>query len=344
MVNKPRSDERSPSPDRDEEFDLAAFQASLDSSVNAAKLLVDGWIPQEFGQGSGIASSVQSLKERARPPRMGLGAQPAAIHKQQAEDRKLKERLLGKGRNGTFGDEGSTVKAVDASKSGDDASGSDSDDEDSRSRVISKGKGKAKATAVDPLSTGSNGVKHAANNPFVTTTKKTKIAAASPSATPRKASTNAPPLFNDPSPSKPTSAAPESTSAAPTSSSSTRTIAPVSFYSKSTDKSEPAGTLSKNQRKKLRKQEREQENKNRLIGESRAEEEAERKKASKRPRDENGDDEDVEMGPPDAEAVEPVSNPSTGDATGADPKKKKKKRKGKGKGGDSTLAQPLLNL
>jgi len=81
MVNKPTKqpkkvlrDSRSPSP----EFDPQAFQASLDESVNAARELVNSWIPQDFGGGSNSAngfggpsgsSSVQSLKDKARPPR-----------------------------------------------------------------------------------------------------------------------------------------------------------------------------------------------------------------------------------------------------------------------------------
>ena len=73
MVNKGKqADKRSPSPTdqvQDEEFDLVAFQASLDQSVNAAKQLVNSWIPEEFGSGSVSSSSVQSLREKARPPR-----------------------------------------------------------------------------------------------------------------------------------------------------------------------------------------------------------------------------------------------------------------------------------
>jgi len=82
MVNKPtkelekqQRDSRSPSP----EFDPQAFQASLDQSVNAARELVSSWIPQDFGGGSSNAngfaggasgsSSVQTLKDKARPPR-----------------------------------------------------------------------------------------------------------------------------------------------------------------------------------------------------------------------------------------------------------------------------------
>ncbi|GAA5874645.1 hypothetical protein JCM16303_002936 [Sporobolomyces ruberrimus] len=353
MASTKRADMRSPSPEQDEEFDPVAFQASLDESVNAARQLVDSWIPQDFGGGSRASNaslSVQSLKDRARPPRMGLGAQPAAIHKQQAEDRKLKERLLGKGRNGSLGDEGSTVRVSEEQNGRDEgASESDSDDEDSRSRVISKGKGKA--TANGPT-TVANGTKHASNNPFVTQ-KKASATPQEPDSTPR--------LFNDPSPSKPspskplptaTPAANESTDA---SSSSNRTIAPVSFDPKDAETSASSG-LSKNQRKKQRKQEREQEHKQKLVAESRKEEEMERNKSLKRsrPEEEDGEEEreaineDVDMdaeGPKDTEGSSKAAARTITEVTGvAESKKKKKKRKGKGKGGESDTTPQLLNL
>ncbi|GAA5841881.1 hypothetical protein JCM5353_001177 [Sporobolomyces roseus] len=359
MVNKPTKqpkkvsgDSRSPSP----EFDPQAFQASLDESVNAARELVNSWIPQDFGGGSNSAngfggasgsSSVQSLKDKARPPRMGLGAQPALIHKQQAEDRKLKERLLGKGRK-SLGDEGSTVASVVGNKDGAEGEASESEDEeDSRSRVIAKGKGKSNGTTSVP-------VKNAPNNPFITNTKKTTPATSTPQKKPET------PLFNDPSPSKPSPAKPspsssKSATTGPESSKSTfsnRTIAPVSFYPKDAPSSAPAPTtFSKNQRKKLRKQEREQEVKEKLQAESRQEEEAERK-GMKRSREEDGEEnegenvkaneteesQDVEMG-----AVERSIPSGNGEVNGAGPKKKKKK-KGKGGKGTATEAPPLLNL
>ena len=58
-----------PPQDDEEEFDLAAFQASLDQSVSAAKSLVDSWIPSGFGDGGRSSTTVQTLKDRARPPR-----------------------------------------------------------------------------------------------------------------------------------------------------------------------------------------------------------------------------------------------------------------------------------
>jgi len=65
----PSTTEAKQDEEEEEEFDLVAFQASLDQSVNEAKLLVDSWIPQGYGSTSNTADSVQSLKDRARPPR-----------------------------------------------------------------------------------------------------------------------------------------------------------------------------------------------------------------------------------------------------------------------------------
>lgn len=278
---------------------------------------------------------------------MGLGASPAAIHKQQAEDRKLKDRLLGKGRSGPLEDEGSTVK-VDAPPGeatvteGGPADDSDSDDEDSRSRAISKGKGKADAS-------NSTSARHAPNNPFAT--KKANL-----KSTPRKSDAKATkPLFNEPSPTKPlvdgsTAHASESAKSGP---SSTQTIAPVSFYP-TTDAGaraqESGAALSKNQRKKLRKLEREQETKKRLQEESRKEEEIERAGTLKRAREDEGaegDAEDVEMEAEGRTQSEPPTEADVEAGQGAQEsqRKKKKKRKGKGKGsGESTAAPPLLNL
>ncbi|GAA5893594.1 uncharacterized protein JCM6883_003573 [Sporobolomyces salmoneus] len=347
QVDPPRAEPEES--EEEEEFDLVAFQASLDQSVSAAKSLVDSWIPQDYEAGGTRTTSVQTLKDRARPPRMGLGASPAVIHKQQAEDRKLKERLLGKSRNGSLGDEGSTVK-VDASKTNikengqDEAvSESDSDEEDSRSRVISKGKGKM------DTSTSTNGVKHAPNNPFVTQKN------GRTTTTPRKPDAASTPLFNDPSPSKPSpsksSAQPETaTTSAPI---SNRKIAPGSFYANKDTANKPAAEagagLSKNQRKKLRKQEREEENKKRLQEESRKEEESERNGSVKRAREEEengGEKEDVEMETEETHETngEDESTPKvTQNGVNDGQKKKKKKRKGKA-AIDSTTAPPLLNL
>ncbi|GAA5990811.1 hypothetical protein JCM5350_005123, partial [Sporobolomyces pararoseus] len=350
MGNKGKQAEKlSPPPtdeDQDEEFDLVAFQASLDQSVNAAKQLVNSWIPEEFGSGSVSSSSVQSLREKARPPRMGLGASPALVHKQQAEDRKLKERLIGKGRNGSLGDEGSNVKLNETRQGADaqetrEASESESDEEDSRSKSIGKGKGKPEASS-------SSVVKHAPNNPFVTqkTTQKSN---------PRKSDAARPPLFNDPSPSKPS---PSNTvpiaspsSEADSTKTSTKKIAPMSFYSSktatmsSTPASEGVG-LSKNQRKKLRKLERDQENKKRLQEESRKEEELERNGGVKRAREEEEEaelgqgDGDVEMETGEKQETTTTSTADKGvNGDGSDSqRKKKKKRKGKGKGATSDSA------
>jgi len=281
---------------------------------------------------------------------MGLGANPTAIHKQQAEDRKLKERLLGKGRNGSLGDDGSSVKGTDAKSPGVDGDGggaseSDSDEEDSRSRVIGKGKGKLETPTV------TNGTKQAVNNPFVT--KKNG------NSTPQKPSL--PALFNDPSPSKPSPAKSlpaDSISTVDTTKptpSTTKKIAPLSFYaSASTTAPSEAAGLSKNQRKKLRKLEREKEIKEKLQAESRKEEEMERNGGLKRSREEEADEkeDEIEKGDEDGEMrtedIEGVDKTDTAGQNGNDThKKKKKKRKGKGKGaaGDSSApATPLLNL
>ncbi|GAA5965129.1 hypothetical protein JCM21900_003659 [Sporobolomyces salmonicolor] len=369
---------RSPSPD----FDPTAFQASLDESVSAARALVDTWIPKDFAgsfssisNGATGAAAVQSLKEKARPPRLGLGAKPAALHKQQAEDRKMRDRLLGRGKKAALGDEGSVVKAVSGALKQDEASGSE-DEEDSRSRAV--GKGKAKSNGLLPSTT------NAPNNPFVL--KKTTTSAGPLSATPQKAS--AQPLFNSPSPIK-LSPAPSTAASSSKPTKAAPAIAPVSFYTAipSSSTNTPPPTLSKNQRKKLRKQERELELKQQREAESRKEEELERKRA----REDAGeaDDQDGEptraspslkkarLGPTppftrvdspasmsnppsprdaedEADADEDegpgVGKPATNGAEGAAQvggaaaaQKKKKKKKRKSKGGEGASA-PLLNL
>ncbi|GAA5858147.1 hypothetical protein JCM1840_001060 [Sporobolomyces johnsonii] len=384
-VNSERAS-RSPSPD----FDPTAFQASLDESVSAVRALVDTWIPKDFAggfastsNGATGAAALQSLKEKARPPRLGLGAKPAALHKQQAEDRKMRDRLLGRGKKTALGDEGTVVKAISGAAGQDEASESE-DEEDSRSRAV--GKGKVKSNGLLPSTT------NAPNNPFVL--KKSTTSAGPSSATPQKSS--AQPLFNSPSPTKP-SPAPSTAASSSKPTKAAPAIAPVSFYtaipSSSTDTLTPA--LSKNQRKKLRKQERELELKQQREAESRKEEELERKRA----REDAGeaDDQDGEptsaspspkkarLGPkpPFAPVDSPASmsvdgeegpaSPSPRDAEdedGADEddgpgvgklpatngsegavqaggaaaaQKKKKKKKRKSKGGEGAPA-PLLNL
>ncbi|GAA6064265.1 hypothetical protein JCM10212_002592 [Sporobolomyces blumeae] len=354
-------DSPSPSP----EFDPATFQASLDHSVNAARDLVSSWIPTDFGAGGAASSksaasgtaAVQSLKDKARPPRMGLGAQPAAIHKQQAEDRRLKDRLLGRGRQ-SIGDDGAVVKGKPENPD-DGASSESDDDEDSRSRAIGKGKAKSATAATNGVASTTE---HAPNNPFVI--PKSNPTPEKQASTPKKATKTAPPLFNDPSPVK-ASAAPSSSEPVESSkaTSSSRTIAPVSFYK---DTPAPASAssaagLSKNQRKKLRKQEREAEIKQRMIEESRKEEESERKKL-KRSRgdddDERREEEDRESGEQDGDDVEMaetdipagsagnVDTLDDGEDTVETKNSKKKKKKRKGKGGNNGPAEPapLLNL
>jgi hypothetical protein len=65
-------DSRSPSPD----FDPVAFQASLDDAVNETRALIDSWLPKDLGPewtsafaAKKGADGLQSLKDRARPPR-----------------------------------------------------------------------------------------------------------------------------------------------------------------------------------------------------------------------------------------------------------------------------------
>lgn len=69
---EPDARSRSSSP----EYNPAAFQASLDDSVHAARSLVESWIPSNLGhewsqgsQGQTGAAGLQGLKDRARLPR-----------------------------------------------------------------------------------------------------------------------------------------------------------------------------------------------------------------------------------------------------------------------------------
>ncbi|BGP55774.1 hypothetical protein JCM8202_005661 [Rhodotorula sphaerocarpa] len=357
------------------EFDPVSFQAELDASVNSSRTLVDSWLPHDLGAewnnphaAQRGDAAVQGLKDRARPPRLGLGAQPAAAHKQLAEDRKIKNRLLGKHR-ASLGDEGSVVKSLNAesSRAGGAGGGSSEDDEeDSRAGAIGKGKGKAAAL---------QGTRKDYANPFVIP----KPGAATPSKSNVHAAANlgGKALFNDPSPVKPAPAS----SAGAASSERKSLVAASAFYGDSSaaasaDKSAtngtagPNGSLTKNQRKKERLREKAAALKRQREEESRQEEEIERRKRSRvegdgnegadddavagtgRPEagsgQANGDDEAASADEAMAEGIEAASEPPSptkaGDAGGASPSKRRKKKKKAGANGAGTAAGPLLNL
>ncbi|BGP40126.1 hypothetical protein JCM10450v2_004104 [Rhodotorula kratochvilovae] len=336
----------SPSRSSSPEYDPAAFQASLDESVQETRSLVESWLPKELGKEWEDAFSqkkgtdgLQSLKDRARPPRLGLGAQPASLHKQQAEDRKLASRLL-RGRTTALGDEGANVTPAPAE---DAAASSSDDDEDSRSRAVGKGKARA-ASAV----TGAS----AYANPFVMPSTSKKAAA---NGTPVKPAAPKQ-LFNDPSPVKPSPSAAASTSTARPAG----LMAPIAASSAYAANGAPPQPLTKNQRKKERERLKKEEERRRREEESRAEAEREEgpggaASARKRAREEEdsaggegaqeeeGDaqeDADVSM------ASAPPSPAKAEGAAGADSpgkkKRRKKKKKNGGQGGED--AAPLLNL
>uniref|UniRef100_A0A0K3CSP8 BY PROTMAP: gi/342321161/gb/EGU13096.1/ Proteophosphoglycan 5 [Rhodotorula glutinis ATCC 204091] n=1 Tax=Rhodotorula toruloides TaxID=5286 RepID=A0A0K3CSP8_RHOTO len=339
-------DSRSPSPD----FDPVAFQASLDDAVNETRALVDSWLPKDLGPewtsafaAKKGADGLQSLKDRARPPRLGLGAQPASQNKQLAEDRKLKQRLMGKSRM-SIGDDGSEVKATLSAGKGveGDLDDDEEDEEDSRAKTVGKGKGKAGATGY--------------TNPFVIPAKKNAAtpARATPSKTagPSSSSSSKSKLFNDPSPVKP----------APSTSTTTAKplVAATSFYGPST--SAPAANgqpLSKNQRKKLREREKQAQRKRQLEEESRKE--AEGEAAGERPpkrakvevdgakdeRDVAADGEaDASMASadPPTPSKEAVAATGGGDTPSKKKRRKKKKKSGAADGAGGGNAAPLLNL
>ncbi|BGP24759.1 proteophosphoglycan 5 [Rhodotorula toruloides] len=336
-------DLRSPSPD----FDPVAFQASLDDAVNETRALIDSWLPKDLGPewtsafaAKKGADGLQSLKDRARPSRLGLGAQPASQNKQLAEDRKLKQRLIGKSRL-SMGDDGSKVKAVLSAGKGVEGD-LDDDEEDSRAKTVGKGKGKAGASGY--------------MNPFVIPARKKDPhtpanATASKSFDPSSPSSSKSTLFNNPSPVKPT--------ASPSTSTAKPLVATNSFYSPSTSTTAANGQpLSKNQRKKLREREKQAQRKRLLEEESRreADGEGEEQRASKRAKVEVEHAKDEEDGGVDGEAdasvttadpPSPLKEGAIGNGGDDSPSKKKRRKKKKssaanGTGGGSEV--PLLNL
>ncbi|GAA5845458.1 hypothetical protein JCM9279_003039 [Rhodotorula babjevae] len=354
--------------DSDSDYDPVAFQADLDHSVSETRSLVQSWIPPHLGtdwSDGGFAAKqgqdgLQSLKDRARPPRLGLGAQPASLHKQLAEDRKIASRLL-RGRNLALGDEGSNVATASSApvaggEDGEQSSSSDDDDE-SRSRAV--GKGKARASA-------------ASTNPFVlpSTTNKPKT-----NGTPAKATR---PLFNDPSPAKPSPSTSTSTGSlmTPVASSSSfytppSTTSSTAAAAAATSTTNGAAGLTKNQRKKERERLKREDERRRREEESRAaalEEEggavgSDDKQGRKRARGEDGEaptGEDEVDGEVDEDVARSrtASPAKAGGAVGeggeASPKKRRKKKKRKGgegagagagaAGPEGAGAPPLLNL
>ncbi|KAJ8294088.1 hypothetical protein OF846_002663 [Rhodotorula toruloides] len=339
-------DSRSPSPD----FDPVAFQASLDDAVNETRALVDSWLPKDLGPEwtSAFAAKkgsdgLQSLKDRARPPRLGLGAQPASQNKQLAEDRKLKQRLMGKARM-SMGDDGPEVKAtLPAGKGIEGDLDDEEDEEDSRAKTVGKGKGKAGASGY--------------TNPFVIPAKK-KEPPTSSKATPSKTAGPSSPsqsksnLFNDPSPVK---------SAPSTSTSATKPlVAATSFYGPSTSTTAAIGQpLSKNQRKKLREREKQAQRKRQLEEESRKEAEGEvaEERSPKRAKVEldGAKDEQEDAADGEADASMASADPPTplkegvvatcgGDSPSKKKRRKKKKKSGTADGAGGGNAAPLLNL
>ncbi|TNY19448.1 hypothetical protein DMC30DRAFT_303619 [Rhodotorula diobovata] len=351
-----------------DEYDPVSFQAALDDSVSQARDLVSSWLPANLGKEWDNAFSsktgqdgLQGLKDRARPPRLGLGAQPASLHKQLAEDRKIAARLL-RGRPTSIGDEGANVRVRDDKEGAERGASSeeedDDDDEESRSRAVGK---KARSGAGSGYA-----------NPFVMPNGKgTPVKAGKAGA-----KAGAPPLFNDPSPAKP------SPSSSAPSTSASGLMAPIkassSFYSGATSATANGTTaaagapalqgLTKNQRKKERERLRRDEERRRREEESRAEAEAEVENGEasgagqKRARDEGGDGDDADVADGDASMADDASasapaSPSraseAGKGAGSDsPKKRRKKKKKKGGegaaaaggGGAGAGDAPLLNL
>ncbi|POY74572.1 hypothetical protein BMF94_2333 [Rhodotorula taiwanensis] len=367
---------RSPSPkagngsdgDEEEEFDLEAFQAEIDASVQASRALVESWTPKNLGpqwqyapQEETGERGLQQVKERARPPRLGLGATVASAHKQLAEDRKIRNQLLGKKRP-AMGDAGSNVKSLTMATNGGSGGGDDDDDdeEESRSKAVGKGKGKANAAP-----NGLHGTKKDYSNPFVIP-KATPSEPTAKAAVHAAADTGGKALFNDPSPAKPAAS-----SATIANKSDKRPLVAASAFYGGSAAADPAASasstaLTKNQRKKERQREKAAQLKRQREEESRQEELAEQDRA-KRARvesDKVGDkaadsevsgsaaqadrDDDVDdaagnvsmaASNPPSPAKEGQVGGSTGGASPAGKRKKKKKKKVA-----ASSEAPLLNL
>jgi len=324
------------------------------SQVRPLSLLSSRSLPRAY-LGRRSAEGEETCAHALHPPtrRLGLGAQPASLHKQLAEDRKIASRLL-RGRNLALGDDGSHVATTSATASAGDERGdrsSSSDDDESRSRAV--GKGKARAPA-------------ASSNPFVlpstATSSKSKL-----NGTPAKAHQ---PLFNEPSPAKPSPSASTSTSTgslmAPIASSSSFYTPPSTSTAVPSTATTSGAPLTKNQRKKERERLKREDERRRREEESRAAALAEEGGAQgsdaalgrKRARGEDeapaGEDErEGEGGMDEDEARSRTASPAkaggaAGEGGDASPKKRRKKKKrksGEGAGArEGAGAPPLLNL
>ncbi|KAK4056691.1 Golgi-to-ER vesicle coat component [Microbotryomycetes sp. JL221] len=148
--------------DEEQEFDLVKFQAQIDESIAKTMSLVDSWTPKNVAatwnkasqNGAGSASSsLSALENSARPPRLGLGASASAYHAQQAEDRKLRNQLLGHARRHKSAEDEVPTNSLSGNKPTDgSAQGHDSsdDEEESRARSI-----KSKRPITEPFSSTS---------------------------------------------------------------------------------------------------------------------------------------------------------------------------------------------
>ncbi|BGP16336.1 hypothetical protein JCM10213_004877 [Rhodosporidiobolus nylandii] len=340
---------RSPSP-----FNPLAFQASLDDSIRDARALVEGWLPAGLGgewdaPGGSVsaAQGVQSLKDRARLPRLGLGASPAALHQQQAEDRALAKQLgINKAR--ALGDEGSTVRATSTPGTGVEGAMDEDEEEESEDEEESRAKAVLSKARMAP------------NNPFMlpsssaTTNgagKKGKKAAKSSLSAPASPPSAGKPLFNAPSPAKPSASS--SSTPAPAAKAKNGALTANAFYSPSPSTSAPSlEGLTKNQRKKLRdkqkaesaKRAREEESQREAQAEAGREGEAaeQPEPAAKKARLEEAEGGDAEMHDAPSAPVSPAKSAAGGEGEG-EKKKKKKKRKSKG-GAQASGEEPVLNL
>ena len=171
-----------------------------------------------------------------------------ALHLQQAEENKLRQRLLSKGKGNKRGAEEEEQRASASGSTANGASneaGSDDEEEDSRSKAF-----KAKINGVAP-SNGIGGSKASGASTYLSTPKK---------------ATSSKPLFNPLTPSQPA----PSTSALPMAASPhnkvKKEIAPISLSgtaSSTASSTDPAAPLSKNKRKKERERERAEATKDR---------------------------------------------------------------------------------
>ncbi|KAM0791342.1 hypothetical protein ACM66B_005810 [Microbotryomycetes sp. NB124-2] len=140
--------------EEDEPFDVVKFQAEMDGRLASARALVDSWVPTNLDSAwkeaeRNLASSVSSLaalESQSRPPRLGLGASVSAYHVQQAEDRKLRNQLLGHARKHKPRDEGDATSSTLKTNGSADTGADSEEDEDSRTRAI-----KAVKKADDPF-------------------------------------------------------------------------------------------------------------------------------------------------------------------------------------------------